>query len=159
MQCHTKTNPIAEMQLAMIRERTSKAMRHYQAQRRRMGRLDRFYRWFSEPYSQKRMDNPLYDPLLQTSLGVEVQINVYRCGIQQSIIRYGGTQANHSTILFSTLFSYPFGPKAVRGEPRFCLLPSAAIRKTLVQIGFQSGHTNTIKGIDCKVGDSGTAQQ
>jgi hypothetical protein len=32
---------VAEMQLAMIRERTSKAMRHYQAQGRRMGRLDR----------------------------------------------------------------------------------------------------------------------
>jgi DNA invertase Pin-like site-specific DNA recombinase len=32
---------VAEMQLAMIRERTSKAMRHYQAHGRRMGRLDR----------------------------------------------------------------------------------------------------------------------
>src|SRR5262249_2223516 len=32
---------VAEMQLTMIRERTSKAMRHHQANGRRMGRLDR----------------------------------------------------------------------------------------------------------------------
>jgi DNA invertase Pin-like site-specific DNA recombinase len=32
---------VAEIQLAMIRERTSKAMRHYQSQGRRMGLLDR----------------------------------------------------------------------------------------------------------------------
>jgi DNA invertase Pin-like site-specific DNA recombinase len=42
---------VAEMQLAMIRERTSKAMRHYQAQGRRMGRLDRCpYGKMPDPY-------------------------------------------------------------------------------------------------------------
>jgi len=59
------------------------------------------------------MDNPFYDPFLQTSFGVEVHLNVYCCGIQQRIVWYGGTQANYSTILFSTLSCNPFGPKAV----------------------------------------------